>query len=157
MKKICHAKMADNNDIDDIISETYLAFCEHCKKHGLPDNPTAWLYSVLNRRINNKYREVYKNTKNNVHLDEIQNLSFEVDFEEELLKNVSIDELKTKIISKLTNDEYNLYELIYEKGTKYAEIAKKYSTTESAVKQRHYRLCSKIKKLAKTLCSAIQS
>lgn len=125
MKKICHAKMADNNDIDDIISETYLAFYEHCKKHGLPDNPTAWLYSILNRRINNKCREVYKNARNKVHLDEIQNLSFEVDFEEELLKNVSIDELKTKIISKLTNDEYNLYELIYEKGTKYAEIAKK--------------------------------
>lgn len=155
MKKICHAKMADNNDIDDIISETYLAFYEHCKKHGLPDNPTAWLYSILNRRINNKCREVYKNARNKVHLDEIQNLSFEVDFEEELLKNVSIDELKTKIISKLTNDEYNLYELIYEKGTKYAEIAKKYSTTESAVKQRHYRLCSKIKKSAKDLCAKI--
>lgn len=92
------------------------------KKHGLPDNPTVWLYSVLNRRINNKYRDVYKNTKKKVHLDKIQNLSFEVDFEEELLKNISIDELKTKIISKLTNDEYNLYELIYEKGTKYAEI-----------------------------------
>lgn len=157
MKKICQAKMADNNDIDDIISETYLAFCEHCKKHGLPDNPTAWLYSVLNRRINNKYRDVYQNTKKKVHLDEIQNLSFEVDFEEELLKNVSIDELKVKIISELTNDEYNLYELIYEKGTKYAEIAKKYNTTESAVKQRHYRLCNKIKKLAKTLCSKFQS
>ena len=37
----------------------------------------------------------------------------------------------------------------------HAEIAKKYSTTESAVKQRHYRLCSKIKKSAKDLCAKI--
>lgn len=78
--------------------------------------------AFLTEELTIKYRDVYKNTKNKVHLDEIQNLSFEVDFEEELLKNVSIDKLKTKIISKLTNDEYNLYELIYEKGTKYAEI-----------------------------------
>lgn len=64
LKRICNAKMHGyNNEIDDVIAETNLAFVEYTNKHGLPDNTTAWLYSVLNKRINNKFREIYKAEK----------------------------------------------------------------------------------------------
>lgn len=152
MRKICSVKMKNCEDeIDDVISESYLALCEHTKKHGLPSNPTAWLYSVLYRRINNKFREIYKQTKNTAELDEAQTLPFEIDFDEEMLKSIPIDKLKNKLLSQLTKQELELYELIYIEKESYSKIAKHYSTSQGAVKQRHYRLCNKIKKSAKNL------
>lgn len=139
------------DEIDDVVSETYLALCEHTKKHGLPSNPTAWLYSVLYRRINNKFREIYKQTKNTAGLDEAQTLQLEIDFDEEMLKSVSIDKLKNELLSQLTPQELELYELIYIEKENYFKIAEHYSTSQGAVKQRHYRLCDKIKKSAKNL------
>lgn len=152
MRKICSVKMRNCKDeIDDVISETYLALCAHTKKYGLPSNPTAWLYSVLYRRINNKFREIYKQAKNIAELDEAQILPFEIDFDEEMLKSVSIDKLKNELLSQLTAQEFELYRLIYIKKESYSKIAEHYSISQSAVKQRHYRLCNKIKKSAKNL------
>lgn len=144
------------NEIDDVISETYLALCEHTKKQGLPSNPTAWLYSVLNRRINEKFRQLYKDKNNRIQIDDIYELPFEIDFEEEILKKIPIDKLKKYLLSELTDSELELYKYIYMKNLKYKQISEKMSISESAVKQRHYRLCNKIKKSAKKICYEIE-
>jgi len=153
MKKIAYIKMQGCPDeADDVISETYLAFCEHIEKKGMPEKPEAWLYSVLNKRIQNKFRELYKISRREILFEETEALPYEVDFDEELLKSLPIDKLKKKLLSELTEDELTLYEYIYIKKYKYKKIAKKLHATNAAVKQRHYRLCNKIKKLAKKLC-----
>ncbi len=144
------------DEIDDVIGETYLALCEHTEKNGLPNNPTAWLYSVLNRRINEKFRKLYKEKNNRIHIDDIYELPFEIDFDEEMLKKIPIDKLKKTLFSELSEQDLELYEYIYIKNLKYKQIAKKENISESAVKQRHYRLCNKIKNLAKKICYEIE-
>lgn len=140
------------DQIDDIISETYLAFCENIEKNGFPEKPEAWLYSVLNKRINNKFREIYKNKGKEIVFEDIEELPYEVDFDEEMLKRIPTDKLKEKLLSELTENEMTLYSYIYEKRYKYSRIANELNSTDIAIKQRHYRLCNKIKKLAKKLC-----
>lgn len=152
LRMICQIKMHNFEDeTDDIISETFLAFCEYAKKNGLPKNPKAWLYSVLNRRINEKFRKIYKHKKHIVNLDSMCQFPYEVDFDEEILKNISIEKLKDKLLSQLTKEELELYDYIYVKQLDYSRLSKKYGISYAAVKQRHYRLCNKIKKLAKTI------
>lgn len=153
LRRICNAKMHGyDNEIDDVLSETYLAFFEYTSKHGLPENITAWLYSVLNKRINNKFREIYKSKKRKAYYDDIEVLSYEVDFDEELYKKIPIEKLKEELLSSLSKEEFELYKYIYEYNLNYSEAGIKLGITNSAVKQRHYRLCNKIKKLAKKVC-----
>ena len=96
------------NETDDIISETFLAFCEYTEKNGLPKNPKAWLYSVLNNRINDKFRKIYRHKKNVVNLDNMYQIPYEVDFDEEILKDISIEKLKEKLLSQLSKEEIEL-------------------------------------------------
>ena len=152
LRMICQVKMQNfENETDDIISETFLAFCEYTEKNGLPKNPKAWLYSVLNNRINDKFRKIYRHKKNVVNLDNMYQIPYEVDFDEEILKDISIEKLKEKLLSQLSKEELELYEYIYVKRLSYRRLSKKYGVSYTAIKQRHYRLCNKIKKLAKTI------
>lgn len=109
LRMICQVKMQNfENETDDIISETFLAFCEYTEKNGLPKKPKAWLYSVLNNRINDKFRKIYRHKKNVVNLDNMYQIPYEVDFDEEILKDISIEKLKEKLLSQLSKEEIEL-------------------------------------------------
>ncbi|MDR6782003.1 RNA polymerase sigma factor (sigma-70 family) [Pedobacter africanus] len=60
---------------EDIASDTFLKASEHWAVHGIPDNPTAWLYTVAGNKIKDyfKHRSVFENKiKNDIKPDEIE-------------------------------------------------------------------------------------
>ena len=53
LRRICRVKLRGRpDDTDDVISDVFTALCEKFEKDGAPDNPQAWLYGVLNNKIN---------------------------------------------------------------------------------------------------------
>ncbi|MBE8712676.1 hypothetical protein C4F49_03140 [Sphingobacterium sp. KB22] len=60
---------------EDIASETFLKASEHWAIHGMPDNPTAWLYAVAKNKARDyfKRQHIYKTRiRTQVNEDEIQ-------------------------------------------------------------------------------------
>lgn len=153
IRKICQIKLRSYPDeIEDVLSEVFLAFCEKTSKNGIPEKPTAWLYGTLNNLINLKYREIYKFKSNNANLlDKEYELPFQEDVIEEKIDEIYKNEIINKLKQLLTSDEYQLIQYIYFDKRKMREIAKILNTSEAAVKQKHYRICNKLRKIAKYL------
>lgn len=151
LRRLCNYKLSSYPDeIDDVIAETYLALCNAIDKGTEIQNPKAWLYGTLNNRIKLKYSEIDRKKKTYIRFDSIEHkLFYCVDFEEEELSEDTIERLKDDVFSELIDAERTLLVLIYDKKIKLKDVAKILNTTEAAVKQKHYRLKRKIKKLAK--------
>ena len=59
------------------------------------------------------------------------------------------NEIRDKLSTFLSNDECIIIKYIYFDRLKMKEIADIIGSTESAVKQKHYRICNKLRKSAK--------
>lgn len=151
LRRICNYKLSNYPDeIDDVIGETYLALCNAINKGLEIQNPKAWLYGTLNNQIKLKYSEIDKKKKIYIRLERVEHeLFYNIDFEKDELIEETIEVLEDVIFDELIDAERTLLVLIYEKNIKLKEVAKILNTTEAAVKQKHYRLKRKIKKLAK--------
>lgn len=151
LRKICDYKLSNYPDeVDDVIGETYLALCNAIDKDMEIQNPKAWLYGTLNNQIKLKYTAINKKKRTQIQLDSVeQELFYDIDFDETELNENTIEQIKDNVFDELIDSEKTLLVLIYEKKLKLKEIAKILNTTEAAVKQKHYRLKLKIKKLAK--------
>lgn len=154
LRRICRIKLSGYPDeVDDVISDTYLILCEAITQNRIPDNPKAWLYGTLNNRIKMKYTEINKKLKLVESLDDNSGktalLKFEPNFSFEKVSDEIIDKIKDELFSELTSDEQLLYHYVYDKKMKMKDIAKLLQSNEFAIKQRHYRLCNKIRKKAK--------
>lgn len=151
LRKICKIKLQSHpNEIDDVMSEVSLALCKQIKKYGEPNKPKQWLYATLNNIINLKYRELYKFKEKQ---EGLENNDFELPFEENgiesKIEEIYNNEIRDKLSTFLSNDEYIIIKYIYFDRLKMKEIADIIGSTESAVKQKHYRICNKLRKLAK--------
>lgn len=149
IRKICELKLNSRPDeIDDVISELFLSFCKKTSENGVPEKPKGWLYATLNNIINMKYREIYKLREREKRLsDEEFELSFEVDVIGEKIDEIYDDEIKDKLKELLTEDEYQIIYSVHFDGMKMTEYARQHNTTEAAVRQKHYRICRKLRKL----------
>lgn len=151
LRKICRVKLRSCPDeVDDVMSEVSLALCKQIKKYGEPNKPKQWLYATLNNIINLKYRELYKFKEKQ---ESLENNDFELPFEENgiesKIEEIYNNEIRDKLSTFLSNDEYIIIKYIYFDRLKMKEIADIIGSTESAVKQKHYRICNKLRKLAK--------
>lgn len=154
LQKTCTIKLNNYPDeVDDVISEVFLALCEQIEKRGVPKNPKAWLYSTFSNVLNSKYREIYKAKEKHVSLLENERtLPYaHIMHSRDILGKIYGDELKDFLKSELNENEYRLVQYVYYDKLKMAEIAVLENTTEAAIKQRHYRLCNKLRWLAKKL------
>lgn len=151
LRKICQNRLAScPSEIDDVISETYFALCRNIDSGELIHNPKAWLYGTLNNIIKTKYSEINKIRKNQISLTNRENeLYYNVDFDGEKISYELIEKIKYSIIEQLDVSEKNLIDLIYVKRLKFKEVADILNISESAVKQKIYRLKRKIKLIAK--------
>lgn len=151
LRRICSHKLSSYpNEIDDVIGETYLALCDKIDKGIEIQNPKAWLYGTLNNQIKLKYSEIDRKKKIYIRLENVEHeLFYNVDFDEKELSEETIEKIKDDVFDELTDAEKTLLVLIYDKKIKLTEVARILNTTEAAVKQKHYRLKRKIKKLAK--------
>ena len=148
LRRICKLKLASSpDDIEDVISETFLALCKRISENGVPDKPKGWLYATMNNLINLKYREIYKYKEREKSLsDEEFELPIASDDIGEKTDEIYNDEIKDRLKELLTEDEYQIIYRIYFSGLKMKEIARLHNSTESAVKQKHYRICRKLRK-----------
>lgn len=151
LRRICNYKLSSySSEIDDVISDTYLALCNAISKGLEIENPKAWLYGTLNNTIKLKYAELDRKKKRYVRLESVEHeLFYNVDFDEKELSEETLNYIKDEIVSELSESEKTLLVLIYEKRLKLKEISIISGTTEAAIKQKHYRLKRKIKKIAK--------
>lgn len=151
LRKICNYKLSGYpTEIDDVIGETYLALCNAIDKGTEIRNPKAWLYGTLNNRIKLKLTDINRKKKTNISFYRVENkLFYNINFDEKNLSEEIIEKLKDDVFDELFDSEKTLLVLIYDKKIKFKKIAEILNTTESAVKQRHYRLKRKIKQLAK--------
>lgn len=151
LRKICMAKFKGNADTaDDIVARVYLALCERLDRDDMPGAPVAWLYGVMNNIINTEYRELYNRQSRIIAFDDIEyNLPFTDGGVEDKIDEVYNGEIKAKLRRILSEDEYAIIEYIYFDRLKMKEIACKIGSTQSAVKQKHYRICNKLRKAAR--------
>ena len=152
LRKLCRVKMQSCQDeIDDVISEVFLALCQKVATDNIPENPKAWLYAALNNIIKLKYRKLYKLKEKQTSLtDEQFELPFGCDDIEEKIDEIYLSEIKDKLKSLLTEDEYQIIKSIHFDKLKMKEIAGINNSTESAIKQKHYRICRKLRKILKS-------
>lgn len=148
LEKVCRARLNGlENETDDVISEVFTALCVKFERDGAPENVKAWLYATLNNIINQRFRDACKVRENisSVPLDEVE-LRFTDTIPDSAFNSVTEDEFCKIVKSLLTEDEYQLIEDLYINGTKVSQLAKRLDMTESAVRQRGYRICSKLRK-----------
>ena len=153
LRRLCRVKMQSHPDeIDDVISEVFLVMCQNVSEDNIPERPKAWLYSVLNNIIKTKYRKIYRLQDKQVSLSEAE---YELPFEcsdggiEEKIDELYSGEMRSKFKSLLTEEEYQIIKSIHYDGLKMKEIAQMNNSTESAIKQKHYRICNKLRKILK--------
>ena len=144
LRVFCRAKSINYNfDIDEVLSDTFLALCKKIQSDGALEYPQAWLYKVLNNIILQSDRKSDYEFKHMVDLTFVQN-DVEANFEDKLVQKESLTALSQELNSKLNSQEKLLFKLLYYDELKYETIAKMYDINEDAVKQRKYRLKHKI-------------
>lgn len=151
LRRICNIKLSSHpSEIDDVIGDTYLALCNALNSGASIRDYKAWLFGTVNNLIKMKYTELNKIKKTLINIDNVEHeLLYSINFSDVTLNDEIIEMIKQEIIDELSGSERTLLILIYTKRLKFKEIALILNTSENAVKQKHYRLKLKIKKLVK--------
>lgn len=153
IRRLCKFKLRSCPDeIDDVVSQTYLSLCVRLDEGNIR-NPKGWLYATVNNLIRMTYNEQNKNKKRFISYEEgiaeMHKLTYTKDLLDKNLSNDQIDILKAQVEADLDYNDLRLIHLVHEEHMKYKDIAEIMDSTESAVKQRAYRLRGKVKELAK--------
>lgn len=149
LRKVASAKLHSHPDeVDDVISDVFVALCEKVQKDGGPENFKGWIYGVLNNIINLKYREIYRIREKETDLLDIEvELPITNDVIDEKIDEIYNDQIKEKLKELLNEKEYEIIYLLHFKKLKMKEVAHILNSTETAVKQKHYRICKKLRKM----------
>lgn len=149
LRKVAAAKLHSRPDeIDDVISDVFVALCEKVQKDGAPEKLKGWLYGTLNNIINLKYREIYRIREKEIDLSDFEvEIPISNDVIDEKINEIYNYEIKDKLKDILNKDEYQIIHAIHFEKLKIKEVAQIVGSTESAVKQKHYRICKKLRKI----------
>lgn len=156
VRRLCEYKLKSNpNDIEDVVSETFLILCKAIEDEVEIKNYGGWIYAVANNLIkqlyekNNDEKEILVSFSESD--EEFYDIKVGYDLEDKLISDEEIEELKEEIINSLSPSEKTIIRLFHEEKIKMKEIAEVLNISESAVKQKHYRTVRKIKKAVKEL------
>lgn len=147
----CHARLSEEEACD-VTQEVFLFFQKNYKNLS-DERIKSYLFNVANKKIHEKYRELKKLGKEISFDDE----AFRTEYENsgyyelsdyEAVSDEEIKAAKTKLFEKLTEEEKQLFKMIYIEHLKYSEIAVILNISEKAVGIRALRMRNKIKKLA---------
>ncbi|MDE5996560.1 MAG: sigma-70 family RNA polymerase sigma factor, partial [Eubacterium sp.] len=147
MQKTCEIKLRGyESEVDDTIGDLYLALCSQIVRKGVPDNPKAWLYETLYHIINDKFRKKYKREKYIVDVDaNTIALPCQHNFVEDIEKNEQLKKIEKIIPTYNKSEQTVMYNTYFDKHSM-KDIAEKLCSTETAVKQKRYRLCRDLQK-----------
>lgn len=151
--RVCSVKLRScPSEIEDVVSEVFYALCKKVAESGPPEKPKEWLYGTLRNLLNKKYKGLYLIRKNETAFSENEiELPYKHDDINLKETEIYVDELIKVIEGILSDEEIELINHIYYSRLKHKEIADMKNTTESAIKQKHYRINMKLRKAAKKL------
>lgn len=153
LRVMCYARLCSMPDeIDDVISEVFLALCKKVDESGPPDDPKTWLYKTLYNRISKKYNDVYRERARMIDLMSVENtLPTQADYVEEVEDRAFFEEMDSLCKDKLRDKEKTLMKYFLEDGLSTKEVAKILQISEPAVRQRYHRLCEHLRKIAEKM------
>lgn len=130
-----------DEDIEEILSDTFFAIWKNYRKLNKSTNIKAYLIGTAKNITRNKYRE----TTMNLNISEYEEqLCAEFNVEKFTEEKEKIAEVK-KIIKTLSEEEYDIFVCFYYEGMKVKEIAKSLNMTVSNVKVKLHRIRNLIK------------
>lgn len=151
IRKLCNVKLKEYPDeIEEIITDTFIALCDAVNNGKDFTNPSAWIYGTANNLIKQKFKQLkaYKQ-KHKTFSNTGYELAYNIDFLDAMISDDNIEQMKAEIEDELSQSEKTLLDFIYNDKLKTKEIAGILNISESAVKQKRYRLVKKIKRMAK--------
>lgn len=152
LRKACSYKLKKYPcDVDDVISEVFLALCQKILKDGEPNNPESWLYATMNNLAAIKFKQIYKEREKEISIhDNDVDLPYDSNFENTVHDNILIGDFFKSFQMKLNEQENRLIQYIYSDELSMKEIAEIKQSTANAIKQQHYRLMKKIKRFSQS-------
>ncbi len=152
IRRLCNTKLSSYpQEAEDVFQDVYLALITALNEGRVIRNKRGWLYGVANRLISKKYEELKDRRKKYISLNDsyyCHRLSYEIDMLEPDIDDERIEQARKEIEDNLSVEENELLDLFYKKGITHRKIARKFKTTENAVKQKSYRLRKNVKVMA---------
>lgn len=149
IRKISSIKLKSCPDeIDDLVADVFLALCNQVSKNGAPVKPKEWLCGTLKNLLNKKYTDIYRIRENETGFSEEEyRLPYKNDVIIQKENEIYIEELIKLFDDTLSDDDFELLNYIFNYELKSKEIAVLMNSTETAIKQKRYRLYLKLRKI----------
>lgn len=146
---LCKAFGIDNIDLaEDVAGETFLSALETWPYKGIPENPTAWLYSVAKNKAINQVKRNKKFTETIVaqlkHQSEV-NSEFEIDMSDENIADSQLQMLFSICHPSIAPEAQVALALRILCGFGIEEIANAFLTSKETINKRIYRAKEKLR------------
>ncbi len=150
IRQFCEYRLNSSDDVDECISEVYLALVQALENKTEITYPKAWLTAVANNKIIDFYKSNKKKKAVVISLSSFDDSVASYDnynFDE--VSDDEIELIKIKVLECLDEREKAIIEDHYQRGRKIKMIAAERNLSEANVKQILFRAREKIKSNAK--------
>lgn len=146
IEKYCRIRLGEAADAtEDCVQEAFLVYYKKLLSGEQFENPRAFLYKTANNMVLKAKEEYIKNATRTEELSAAENIA--VESYDLVSDDVDYDEVKKLLISKLSENEQQLYQMKYADGKSLKEIAEILHIPPAAVANRTSRLRTKVKHL----------
>ena len=128
-------KTGNIHDAEDLVQDTLLAALTYLDSGKIPENPKAWLSSVLNRKFYDSMRRKYR--KPTVSINIVAELAEESRLYESMEKGEEAENIR-RCVGMLSKNYREVIVRHYMNGESVKDIAKALSVPENTVKSRLY-------------------
>lgn len=129
-------------DMEEIISDVFLAVWKNQKKLDINKNITAYLTGITKNLYNKKKR----NISNTVDINDYGNNLFENDNLDLKIENMEKERMITFIVNNMKQEDKVIFTLYYYNAKSTKEIANVLDLKENRIRSRLFRIRKKIKK-----------
>ena len=143
LERFCYVRLGEAKDnAADCVQEAFLLYYKRLLKGERFENPRAFLYKTAHLMVLKAKEKYYKNASRTKPLEEAQALSVELNaFPSD---GIDYDRLKCLLLSRLNEEEQQLYQMKYAENRSLKEIATVLNSNPAAVANRTSRLRKKI-------------
>ncbi len=130
-------------DIEEMISDTYLILWKNQNKLDLEKKISPYLFGIVKNLIRQRYHIFYNNNENIEDYEEYLIINENLDM---VVENNETNKIIIKSLDKMKDKEKEIFYEFYFYSRKIKEIAIKLNLSESTVKSKLYRTRNKVRK-----------
>ena len=150
--KFCYTKLLEDKTVaDDIAQEAMLVYYKRMLKGEEFEKPLAFLYQTAHNLCKNANKKATKQAMRTVPLENATDVAAQE--ENSRASELDYDEIKEKLLEKLSEQELMLYQLKYVENRSLKEISEMMDISPNAVAKRTQRLRSVVKELVEPTLS----